>query len=212
MRLLRYRVTNFRSVADSGWIDADDVTALIGVNESGKSNLLLPLWKLKPAREGEIRPTSDYPKTMFAEIRENPARFRFISAEFATDSLGPRIAKLAGIRPEEAEVVRVDRYYNGSYVFSFPDHEHATTASPEDVAAILQAATSEISGMPALAKEETQKVELISGLQSAALELPETPMSADALAALAKELRALARRRPRRPAASSLALRHSQPV
>ena len=70
MRLLRYRVTNFRSVEDSGWIDADDVTALIGVNESGKSNLLLPLWKLKPAREGEIRPTSDYPKTMFAEIRE----------------------------------------------------------------------------------------------------------------------------------------------
>lgn len=46
MRLLRYRVTNFRSVADSGWLGPDDVTALIGVNESGKSNLLLPLWTL----------------------------------------------------------------------------------------------------------------------------------------------------------------------
>lgn len=43
MRLLRYRATNFRSVADSGWVETDDVTALIGVNESGKSNLLLPL-------------------------------------------------------------------------------------------------------------------------------------------------------------------------
>jgi len=200
MRLLRYRVTNFRSVEDSGWIDADDVTALIGVNESGKSNLLLPLWKLKPAREGEIRPTSDYPKTMFAEIRENPARFRFISAEFATGPLGPRIATLAGIGPEEAEVVRVDRYFDGGYVFSFPDYEHATTASPEDVAAILQAATSEIGGMPALAKEEAQKAQLISGLQSAALELPDAPMSADALAALAEDLRALA---PTAPAKTS---------
>jgi hypothetical protein len=34
MRLIRYRVTNYRSVDDSGWIDADRVTALIGVNES----------------------------------------------------------------------------------------------------------------------------------------------------------------------------------
>ena len=52
MRLLKYRVTDFRSVEDSGWIDTDSVTALVGVNESGKTNLLLPLWKLNPAREG----------------------------------------------------------------------------------------------------------------------------------------------------------------
>ncbi len=54
MKLLQFRVTNFRSVADSGWIAADDVTALIGTNESGKTNLLLPLWKLHPAKDGEI--------------------------------------------------------------------------------------------------------------------------------------------------------------
>ncbi len=49
MKLTRFKVTNFRSVADSGWIEVDAVTALIGVNESGKTNLLLPLWKLNPA-------------------------------------------------------------------------------------------------------------------------------------------------------------------
>lgn len=200
MRLLRYRVTNFRSVADSGWIDTDDVTALIGVNESGKSNLLLPLWKLKPAREGEIRPTSDYPKTMFAEIRENPARFRFISAEFATDALAPRLATLAGITHEEAEVVRVDRFYDGEYVVCFPRHEHVTTASPVDIVALLQAALDDIGSMPALAKEEAQKAELVSGLQSAVLELPVSPMSAEALGTLAEELRALA---PEAPAKTS---------
>ena len=37
MELRRFRVTNFRSVEDSGWIEADDVTALIGTNESGKT-------------------------------------------------------------------------------------------------------------------------------------------------------------------------------
>lgn len=200
MRLLRYRVTNFRSVADSGWIDADDVTALIGVNESGKSNLLLPLWKLNPAREGDIRPTSDYPKTMFAEIREHPGRFRFISAEFATGTLGPRIASLAGIAPEEAEVVRVDRHFNGGYIVDFPRHEHPTTASAEEVAALVQAALTEISAMSPLAKEETQKAELVSALQSAALGLPDGPMTADALGTLGEELRALA---PASPAKTS---------
>lgn len=41
MRLKQYLVTDFRSVENSGWIEVDGVTALIGVNESGKTNLLL---------------------------------------------------------------------------------------------------------------------------------------------------------------------------
>jgi predicted ATP-dependent endonuclease of OLD family len=64
MRLLRFRVTKFRSVDDSGWIEMDAVTALIGTNESGKTNLLLPLWKLNPAKDGKISPTSDYPRKL----------------------------------------------------------------------------------------------------------------------------------------------------
>ena len=61
MKLVRYCVMNFRSVKNSGWIDCDDVTTLVGVNESGKSNLLLALWKLNPARGGEIDILHDMP-------------------------------------------------------------------------------------------------------------------------------------------------------
>lgn len=200
MRLLRYRVTNFRSVSDSGWLDTDDVTALIGVNESGKSNLLLPLWKLKPAREGDIRATSDYPKTMFAEIRADPGRYRFISAEFATDAVGERVASLAGIGPDAAAVVRVDRFFDGEYVISFPLHKHVTATPSSDVAAILRTGLAEIDAMPPLAKEEAQKAALTTGIQSIHLELPDGPMSAAALGALAEELRALA---PPTPAKTS---------
>lgn len=49
MILRKFRVTNFRSVMDSGWIDCDNITSLVGINEAGKSNLVLALWKLKPA-------------------------------------------------------------------------------------------------------------------------------------------------------------------
>ena len=40
MILKSFRVTEFRSVKDSGWIDAESITALIGTNESGKTNIL----------------------------------------------------------------------------------------------------------------------------------------------------------------------------
>src|ERR1700744_1196252 len=94
MRLKRFKVTNFRSVIDSGWVDAEQVTALIGVNESGKTNLLLPLWKLNPASEGEIKPTSDYPKANYAAVRAAPEDFKFITAQFDATDLAEGLSKL----------------------------------------------------------------------------------------------------------------------
>ena len=120
MRLKQFKVTNFRSVGDSGWVEVDGVTALIGVNESGKTNLLLPLWKLNPAREGEIQPTSDYPKKMFGEIRDDPGKFCFIATDFETGEYCAEIAEVAGIGEESAEVVRVCRYFDGEYTVEFP--------------------------------------------------------------------------------------------
>jgi energy-coupling factor transporter ATP-binding protein EcfA2 len=120
MKLERFRVTNFRSVDDSGWVEADAVTALIGVNESGKTNLLLPLWKLNPARDGDIEPTSDYPKIKFGEIREAPGRYRFVEAEFEAGALATKLAKATGLPEAEVAVVNVSRFFDGAYRFRFP--------------------------------------------------------------------------------------------
>lgn len=120
MKLTRFRVTNFRSVDDSEWIEVDAVTALIGVNESGKTNLLLPLWKLNPARDGEIQPTSDFPKIMFSEIRAQPGEYPFITAEFMTDEAVERIARTADIALEAGRIVRVTRFFDGKYKVHFP--------------------------------------------------------------------------------------------
>lgn len=43
MRLAEFRIQNFRSIYDSGWVRVDQRTALVGRNESGKSNLLMAL-------------------------------------------------------------------------------------------------------------------------------------------------------------------------
>jgi hypothetical protein len=77
MRLLQFKVTDFRSIGDSDWIDFAGVTALIGTNESGKTNLLLYLWKLNPTGEdGEIDLLADAPRSVSARCARatNPRR------------------------------------------------------------------------------------------------------------------------------------------
>ena len=146
MKLTKFKVTNFRSVEDSGWIEVDAVTALIGVNESGKTNLLLPLWKLNPARDGEIQPTSDFPKIMFGPISDDPGKYPFITAEFTTDDAAKRIAEAAGIASEAAQVVQVTRFFDGHYRVHFPEYTRETTEATQWVREQLNATVSKVQG------------------------------------------------------------------
>ena len=63
MKLKSFRVKNFRSINDSGIISTDRLTAILGRNESGKSNLLLALQMLNPP-EGieEVQKIKNYPR------------------------------------------------------------------------------------------------------------------------------------------------------
>ena len=49
MRLIKFRVMNFKTIDESEWITTDNITCLVGENESGKTNVLTALLKLKPA-------------------------------------------------------------------------------------------------------------------------------------------------------------------
>ena len=63
MQLVEFRVRNYRSVNDSGTIDARRRTPLVGPNESGKSNLLLALRSLKtPDGVKALSKIKDFPK------------------------------------------------------------------------------------------------------------------------------------------------------
>src|SRR6266404_6370335 len=60
-KLTKFKVTNFRNVHDSDWIDAGRVTALIGQNEAGKSNLCEALFKLYPFDDSKYDVNFDWP-------------------------------------------------------------------------------------------------------------------------------------------------------
>lgn len=63
MDLQSFRVRNFRSINDSGEIDVSRITAMLGRNESGKSNILRALHSLNPA-DGfkKLNPIKDFPR------------------------------------------------------------------------------------------------------------------------------------------------------
>lgn len=48
MKVTGFQVLNYRSILDSGWVEIDDLTVLVGKNESGKTSLLRALHKFRP--------------------------------------------------------------------------------------------------------------------------------------------------------------------
>ncbi|MFN7702222.1 MAG: hypothetical protein ACK5U8_30310, partial [Deltaproteobacteria bacterium] len=122
LRLLRFRVTGFRSVRDSGWIEADRITSLIGANEAGKTNLLYPLWKLKPAKEGEINALADMPRKEYNTLRSASPKPVFIEAIFEVpEATRPIIAGDSDVEEASVAVVSVARDYDGKYHVAFPE-------------------------------------------------------------------------------------------
>lgn len=123
MILKKFRVTDFRSVTNSGWIDVSDVTALIGENEAGKTNLLLPLWKFNPSGDGTINLLDDMPRSRYAEMREEPGHHDFIACVFELNADERSLAERHGADPDKCSTVEVVRDFDGRYGWSFPDAE-----------------------------------------------------------------------------------------
>ncbi|MCC4310405.1 ATP-binding protein [Alcanivorax marinus] len=121
MKLMQFRVKNFRSITDSGWIDVSDVTALIGENEAGKTNLLLPLWKFNPTASGEISLLDDMPRSRYAEMRNEPGSHRFIYCKFEMDESDIEIANSYGVEAKKGSTIIAQRNFAGQYGFEFPD-------------------------------------------------------------------------------------------
>jgi len=128
---------------NSGWIDCDNVTSLVGINESGKSNIILALWKLNPAREGEIDLLHDIPVQVYSSWRDKPEQIIFIAAEFELDDgLTSQIAEKCNCDPSIVSHVVISRYYDGNYGISFPNF----TVSSTDIRRIAEIAKEKAAG------------------------------------------------------------------
>lgn len=155
MTLKRFRVTNFRSIMDSGWIDCDDVTSLVGINEAGKSNVILALWKLNPVRDGEIDALHDMPTKEYSSWRSIPEKIVFISADFELDStLMDKVVNLCECDRDAAAVVNIQRQYDGKYLISFPNYKKGQSIDTTIVTEIVSNAATQLGGLKEKTKAE----------------------------------------------------------
>jgi len=72
MKLVSARVTNFRCVEDSGEFGLDQVTCLVGKNESGKTSLLKALQGVNPWNSGDraFDKERDYPRRYLLDYEQ----------------------------------------------------------------------------------------------------------------------------------------------
>lgn len=84
MRITAFRVQNFRSIIDSGWqnLSQDNITALIGQNESGKSSILEALiaYETSEIYEDDTRSDGNLPRISISYKIEKPSEVFEISS------------------------------------------------------------------------------------------------------------------------------------
>ncbi|QFZ18508.1 ATP-dependent nuclease [Saccharothrix syringae] len=93
MRLLSAHIAKFKSISDSTEFTlADDVTALVGKNESGKTAALEALYRVNPLPSGH--------PTGFEDLRDYPRRYRARDRAAISEAVPVRVA----FRLEQADV------------------------------------------------------------------------------------------------------------
>jgi hypothetical protein len=113
MHLANFKVTKYRNIWDSGWIDVNKITAFVGQNEAGKSNLFEALYRINPfvPNEGynidEDWPVDDWGnKDASALVCE--AEFSLTAAEtralYAEAAIPPQPPELSPSGDEQAQV------------------------------------------------------------------------------------------------------------
>ncbi|MCP3654578.1 AAA family ATPase [Herbaspirillum sp.] len=120
MELVSFRVKNYRSINDSGEISVSRITALLGRNESGKSNLLRALHSLNPIEGFEaLRPIKDFPR--HRRLEECGDHTEVLSTTWKLDD--EEKVSLLEILPRATEVmtVNIGRRYGKQRSVSFPN-------------------------------------------------------------------------------------------
>ena len=120
MLLQSFRVQNFRSINDSGLITTEQLTAILGRNESGKSNLLLALQVLNsPEGTQEVQAIKNYPRDRKLDECSSDTPLLETYWTLTTEER----AKLTSLFPRAETVtsIKISRNYGKTRYFSMID-------------------------------------------------------------------------------------------
>lgn len=164
MKLKRARVTNFRSVEDSGEFEIDQSTCLVGKNEAGKTAILQALGGLNPhpSTPMPFDKERDYPRRFLSEYdeRHDDEEAQVISTVWELSE--PELAKLRAWFGKDAissNEATVSRSYGATGTsVTVPVYEGAAIANIIEKANLNAAENSAI-GKPATTAQLRQTIE-----------------------------------------------------
>ena len=130
MDLVAFRVSMYKGIVDSGWVEVNPLTVLVGKNESGKTSLLKALHKLNPYIPEPYEMAREWPRGRRSERDKEyavcQAKFHFSAQEKAA---------LAEITEREnvPDTVEVSRNYAGQLALNFGEDIFPDKLHPNDV-------------------------------------------------------------------------------
>lgn len=135
MRLKAFKVQMYRPILDSGWVDVDDITVIVGKNESGKTALLKALHKFNPFNPDPYTLDREWPrghrKTRSLDAVAVTVRFAFENDE------SKEIAKSL-TNGEGPTGVEIAKRYNGVYDYKLLPADNVTRDVSKDIANLLK--------------------------------------------------------------------------
>ena len=150
MKLTRIRARNYKCIDDTGWVEIDDLTCLIGKNEAGKTVLMEAIERLNPAHGSpSFTPYDDYPRRRWPEYqdRHETDPDPLITAEFELDDDELERLRERGGRAEDG-IVTVTRTYANELRWGidvdeagYVDWLRSTHGTPADASADLSEAS-----------------------------------------------------------------------
>lgn len=132
MKLVSFRVQNYKKVDDTGWIPCDNLTAFVGKNEAGKSAVFKGLSKLNPSEGQKYDGLREFPRRRYTSEfskKDWPAS----SVKFQLE--GDEVKELTSISPllKGSQFVECTRYYSWRLEVRFDN----VTEPTETIAAYL---------------------------------------------------------------------------
>ena len=128
MKLVRARVTDFKSIDDSGWVDIDAVTSMVGKNESGKTAFLGALKRLNPVDGDQHFELKDFPRKGYVKYRrrhqEDPATAVSVVMTLS-DEENDRLSAHIGEGVLLSEEITVSKTYKNELIWEFEMDENA---------------------------------------------------------------------------------------
>jgi predicted ATP-dependent endonuclease of OLD family len=120
MKFSKFRVTTYRNVIDSGPIEINDVTAFVGQNEAGKSNLFEALYRINPFEsQADYSIDEDWPVDRWGEkgtaigtivcvaefLIDNSADILDLFKHAAPPATGAPLVEEASLRPSKETLI-----------------------------------------------------------------------------------------------------------